>query len=633
MLTNLENMWLGSRSFSIYDNTTEYTMLDLIGKLSTKINEIINSQNTLDSETKKSLQGMKDTLDYLLNQGVEIEVVKQLEKWKTDGTLDSIINKEIFTELNTELTNLTNKVNENITNVNNNISKLYSDSLTINVKDPVQLGVPGVVMDGVTDDSKAMQTILDKLNEIKGIHTIYIPSGQMLINSTLLVNFSRLNIMSNGAIVTDITGLTPLLQDISDVVTGYGQVYQTNTFVEGLILKGNGRKTGSRTDGVGINLDSGGVGSSRVDFIKCNIQDFGVGVQLGRNSYLNTFDKCQIGHCGKAVNIVSGANCGENYKFINSVIFNSNKGIIVDNEFCTLNIIGSSIDYCDDTLIEVKRGKCYISNSHIETDRTFYFNKQAPIILRNFTANTLNIDNSMIMFIEGDDNKKYPEFYFLNEMVNPWSGLRITNSTLQGLKSTSNFICGGSGKSLCTGSNTNDWDAQSSIFSESNSKIFDPHVFNLDPNVHKDIYLSTDNGTLGSVPNVFGDGKHGLKITKISDNSTDEKKILDIECVIPYDSWDKNLGGMVTCKTNGGTYNIDIALRGYVTDLSGNRFPVDIARQGNIEVSPTAQTFIPQGRNWKIERDGFNYVCLSISMFNAPQNAELWIRDVFVNTF
>lgn len=73
--------------FSVYDYE-ELTMQELLCKFFTKLNEVIGSTNEIINIT-----------EYLLNQGLEKEVVKKLTLWLNDGTLENLINENIFNEL------------------------------------------------------------------------------------------------------------------------------------------------------------------------------------------------------------------------------------------------------------------------------------------------------------------------------------------------------------------------------------------------------------------------------------------------------------------------------------------------------------------------------------------------------
>ena len=130
-------------------------MQDLLCQFFTKINECI----TVSNETI-------DLAKWLVNEGLEIEVVKKLMMWLDDGTLEEIINFNIFNSLN-------NKLN----------------SVKLNIKD---LGCSG---DGNNDDTMFIKKALDIIQS-NGGGILYFPDGTYLWNEML-------EIPSNTKILSD----------------------------------------------------------------------------------------------------------------------------------------------------------------------------------------------------------------------------------------------------------------------------------------------------------------------------------------------------------------------------------------------------------------------------------------------
>ena len=75
-----------------------------------------------------------DILEWLKNEGLENEVNELLTKWKEDGTLDTIINKKIFTELKTELLNKVNENTERVEAIENNVNTTVNNAID-NIED------------------------------------------------------------------------------------------------------------------------------------------------------------------------------------------------------------------------------------------------------------------------------------------------------------------------------------------------------------------------------------------------------------------------------------------------------------------------------------------------------------------
>ena len=91
MIENLKKEHLNCNIFSVYDYDG-LSINELLCQFFTKINECVDvSNNTI----KLS--------EWLVNEGLSVEVSKNIERWLHDGTLNNIINRDIFNELNNKL--------------------------------------------------------------------------------------------------------------------------------------------------------------------------------------------------------------------------------------------------------------------------------------------------------------------------------------------------------------------------------------------------------------------------------------------------------------------------------------------------------------------------------------------------
>ena len=166
-LEELKPYQLNCNVFDVY-SYNGLTMQDLLCQFFTKINECITVSN-------KTI----DLAEWLVNEGLEIEVVKKLMLWLEDGTLENIINVNLFNSLN-------NKINDLNTQFNIVDSKI---SGFINAKNF------GVVGDGVTDDTINLQKAIDYCNSNK--IKLYINKGEYKITSPLTIYHST-EIEGNG---------------------------------------------------------------------------------------------------------------------------------------------------------------------------------------------------------------------------------------------------------------------------------------------------------------------------------------------------------------------------------------------------------------------------------------------------
>lgn len=144
----------------VYDDSLTYQ--ELLYKLIAKINEVVESQNQTNEnfdELYALFIHLKEYVDnYFKNLDVQEEINNKLDEMAKDGTLDKIINEQIFGELNDRIDKLEK-----------------SGGVVVSVKKW------GAVGDGVTDDTTAFITCF---NEITENNILYIPNGKYVINGT-----------------------------------------------------------------------------------------------------------------------------------------------------------------------------------------------------------------------------------------------------------------------------------------------------------------------------------------------------------------------------------------------------------------------------------------------------------------
>lgn len=144
----------------VYDDSLTYQ--ELLYKLIAKINEVVESQNQTNEnfdELYALFIQLKEYVDnYFKNLDVQEEINNKLDEMAADGTLDKIINEQIFGELNDRIDKLEK-----------------SGGVVVSVKKW------GAVGDGVTDDTTAFITCF---NEITENNILYIPHGIYVINGT-----------------------------------------------------------------------------------------------------------------------------------------------------------------------------------------------------------------------------------------------------------------------------------------------------------------------------------------------------------------------------------------------------------------------------------------------------------------
>lgn len=93
--------WVQQNLPAVYDDSLSYT--DLLSKLLYYINGLVTNNGLLSKDMKKLFDYINN---YFLNLDVQQNVNKKLDEMAKDGTLDKIINKDLFGNLETNINNL-----------------------------------------------------------------------------------------------------------------------------------------------------------------------------------------------------------------------------------------------------------------------------------------------------------------------------------------------------------------------------------------------------------------------------------------------------------------------------------------------------------------------------------------------
>ena len=87
----------------IYDSSRALTETEIIMKVLEKLNLVILNFNNLESQTLNNMKKLEKQIDYYLDAGMKLEVEKNIEQMKNDGTLSSLINDELLYDINNQV--------------------------------------------------------------------------------------------------------------------------------------------------------------------------------------------------------------------------------------------------------------------------------------------------------------------------------------------------------------------------------------------------------------------------------------------------------------------------------------------------------------------------------------------------
>ena len=116
LIDNINALKTAINEISVYDLNT-YTAIELYYRIANKLNEVISELLRYEIAVSEQVVEQNNCLQYLLNEGLTNEVVNKINKMVSDGTMASIINNNVFTDINNRMDNLEAKTNTDINNL------------------------------------------------------------------------------------------------------------------------------------------------------------------------------------------------------------------------------------------------------------------------------------------------------------------------------------------------------------------------------------------------------------------------------------------------------------------------------------------------------------------------------------
>ena len=153
----------------------DYTQLEINSKLIQKMEEVIENCNNA-----------FEFLDWLKEQGVPNEVQTIIDTMLEDGTLENLINQNIFNELKTELNNSINNINSKLENI------------TITMPPPST----------IEDNTKNLQDILDKAKDKNINLTVQFLGGHYDLYTCIIYDNTTIKMTNNTELENQVTTFT-----------------------------------------------------------------------------------------------------------------------------------------------------------------------------------------------------------------------------------------------------------------------------------------------------------------------------------------------------------------------------------------------------------------------------------------
>ena len=100
--SNIESLKKALNEFNVYDLDT-YSSIELYEVMAKKINELVNEWCRYEIVISEEIVKQNNDIQYLMNEGLNNEVVSKINQMIANGTMDKIINTKLFDQLNSEI--------------------------------------------------------------------------------------------------------------------------------------------------------------------------------------------------------------------------------------------------------------------------------------------------------------------------------------------------------------------------------------------------------------------------------------------------------------------------------------------------------------------------------------------------
>ena len=278
------------------ENMCQYTIVQLVVMVANKVNELVDEVWRFETDVQEILKTQNDKIQYLLGEGLHLEVENIFDVWLQDGTFDTLINQTAL-----------KKVNERIDETNAQLSESKKKLVYVNLKD---FGVKG---DGKTDDTAKIQEVLNEYDNI------YIPKGEYIVSSTLTIN-KKTKILSDGNGV-----IKPKMTD--DVIRIASENCEINVNIDGSLQKA------TNSSKAGIVIGFNGYNSQHIKLNGSYISNLKTSGIIWEQGSMCDFYQVRIYNCDG-----DGIICTDNYDdnnhglFINTHIIHCNTGLRISGD-------------------------------------------------------------------------------------------------------------------------------------------------------------------------------------------------------------------------------------------------------------------------------------------------------------
>ena len=104
------------------EDMCQYTIAQLVVKIANKVNELVNEVWRFETDVQEILKTQNENIQYLLGEGLHLEVENIFDGWVQDGTFDTLLNQSAV-----------KKVNDRIDETNAQLSELANNGVPLDI--------------------------------------------------------------------------------------------------------------------------------------------------------------------------------------------------------------------------------------------------------------------------------------------------------------------------------------------------------------------------------------------------------------------------------------------------------------------------------------------------------------------
>lgn len=183
-LEKIQNLAVSLQLVTVED-MRKHSLPQLVTMIANKLNELMNEVHRFETDVIEMVETQNENIQYLLGEGLHLEVATVFEGWMEDGTFDTLINQSAL-----------KKVNDRIDETNAQLSDVKQKIPFVNVVNE------GAKNDGITDNYNILTEIIKKNKKA----TLYFPNGIYKISNTLKIDSDvSIEFDTNATLTTDVS--------------------------------------------------------------------------------------------------------------------------------------------------------------------------------------------------------------------------------------------------------------------------------------------------------------------------------------------------------------------------------------------------------------------------------------------